>query len=155
MVTAINSLPERTRFMKGIFAWMGYDSTVVEYTCQKRAEGGTKWNYWKLWNFALEGITSFSTVPLRVWTYIGLLVSLISFVSMAYYVIRTLFWGIDVPGYASLFSIILFFGGIQLISLGVIGEYLSRVFIEAKQRPIYIVRDYYANDEDPPESEER
>ncbi|MEM8561321.1 MAG: glycosyltransferase family 2 protein [Pseudomonadota bacterium] len=139
----LRQMPERTRFSKGMFAWLGYKSTAVYYDRPKRERGHTSWSYWKLWNFALDGVTSFSTVPLRVWTYTGLAVSLLSFAYASFLVLRTLIMGVDLPGYASLMVVILFLGGVQLISLGVIGEYLGRVFIEVKQRPIYLVERVY------------
>ena len=139
----LRELPERTRFMKGLFAWLGYKSTAVFYDRPGREEGQSTWSYWKLWNFALDGLTSFSTMPLRVWTYIGLVVSLLSFGYASFLVFRTMIVGIDLPGYASLMVVILFLGGIQLISLGVLGEYLGRVFIEVKQRPIYLIDRVY------------
>lgn len=139
----LRELPERTRFMKGLFAWLGYKSTAVYYDRPGREEGESTWSYWKLWNFALDGLTSFSTVPLRVWTYIGLIVSLMSFGYASFLVFRTMIIGVDLPGYASLMVVILFLGGIQLISLGVLGEYLGRVFIEVKQRPIYLIDRVY------------
>jgi hypothetical protein len=143
VVEAIKQLPERRRFMKGIFAWVGFRSTTVEYIRDPRFAGRSRFTGWKLWNFALEGITSFSTAPLRIWTYLGLAVASVAFVYAAFIIIRTVAHGIDVPGYASLLAVILFLGGIQLIGLGVLGEYLGRVYSEAKQRPIYIVRDSY------------
>lgn len=139
----LRELPERTRFMKGLFAWLGYKSTAVYYDRPGREEGKTTWSYWKLWNFALDGLTSFSTVPLRVWTYVGLIVSLMSFGYASFLIFRTFIEGVDLPGYASLMVVILFLGGIQLISLGVLGEYLGRVFIEVKQRPIYLIDRVY------------
>ena len=139
VVEAIKRLPERSRFMKGLFAWIGYTPEVVEYDRGVRAAGDTKWNYWKLWNFALDGITSFSSLPLRVWSYIGFAVSFIAMGYLAYIIGSTLIFGLDVPGYASLMSVILFFNGISLIGIGVIGEYLARIFTEVKARPLYIV----------------
>jgi len=143
VVDAIKQLPERRRFMKGIFAWVGFRSTTIEYVRDPRVAGASRFSAWKLWNLALEGITSFSTAPLRIWTYLGLVVALLAFVYAGFIVMRTVIQGIDVPGYASLLAITLFLGGIQLIGLGVLGEYLGRVYSEAKQRPIYIVRDSY------------
>lgn len=143
VVEAIKQLPERRRFMKGIFAWVGFRSTTVEYVRDSRFVGKSRFTGWKLWNFALEGITSFSTAPLRIWTYLGLAVASLAFVYAAFIIIRTVVHGIDVPGYASLLAVTLFLGGIQLIGLGVLGEYLGRVYSEAKQRPIYIVRESY------------
>ncbi|MEA5463374.1 glycosyltransferase family 2 protein [Leptothoe sp. PORK10 BA2] len=143
VVDALKQLPERTRFMKGLFAWVGYRQTFITYDRDPRHSGQTKWNYWKLWNFALDGIVSFSSTPLRVWSYLGLMISAISFVYASFLVIRTLVLGIDLPGYASLMVAILFLGGIQLVSLGIIGEYLGRVYEEVKQRPLYLVREFY------------
>jgi glycosyltransferase involved in cell wall biosynthesis len=143
VVDRLGELPERTRFMKGLFAWLGFKSTAVEYDRPAREEGQTSWSYWKLWNFALDGLTSFSTVPLRVWTYVGMAVSLLSFLYAAFLIFRTLFLGVDTPGYASIMVVVLFLGGVQLISLGVIGEYLGRVFVEVKQRPVYLVDRVY------------
>jgi glycosyltransferase involved in cell wall biosynthesis len=143
VVEAIKQLPERRRFMKGIFAWVGFRSTTVEYVRDSRFVGKSRFTGWKLWNFALEGITSFSTAPLRIWTYLGLAVASLAFVYAGFIIMRTVIHGIDVPGYASLLAVTLFLGGIQLIGLGVLGEYLGRVYSEAKQRPIYIVRDSY------------
>ena len=143
VVDAIKQLPERRRFMKGIFAWVGFRSTTIEYVRDPRIAGASRFSAWKLWNLALEGITSFSTAPLRIWSYLGTVVASLAFVYAGFIVMRTVIYGIDVPGYASLLAVTLFLGGIQLIGLGVLGEYLGRVYSEAKQRPIYIVRDSY------------
>lgn len=143
VVEAIKKIPERNRFMKGLFAWVGYKQTSVMFDREPRAAGTTTWNYWKLWNFAIDGITSFSLLPLKIWSYVGLFISFISLLYASFLVIRTLTLGIDVPGYASLMVAILFFGGIQLITLGVIGEYLGRVYEEVKGRPLYFVRESY------------
>lgn len=140
----LRQLPERNRFMKGLFAWVGFYSIGVPYSRPARAAGQTKWNLRKLWNFALDGIFSFSTVPLRIWSYVGIVVSLVSFLYASFIIVRTVILGIDLPGYASLLTIMLFLGGIQLISLGIIGEYLGRLLIEAKQRPVYIIEGEYA-----------
>ncbi len=139
VVDAIKRLPERSRFMKGLFAWIGYEAETVEYDREARSAGETKWNYWKLWNFALDGITSFSSLPLRVWSYIGFGVSLLAMAYLGVIVSKSLIFGLDVPGYASLMSVILFFNGISLIGIGVIGEYLARIFTEVKARPLYLV----------------
>jgi len=125
---------------------VGFKQTSIEYDRAPRYQGTTKWNYWKLWNFALEGITSFSFLPLKIWSYIGLIISLISFVYASFLVIRTLIFGIDVPGYASLMVAVLFLGGVQMVSLGFIGEYLGRVYDEVKQRPLYLIRECYGFD---------
>lgn len=146
VVDALRHLPERTRFMKGLFAWVGFRQTAVLYDRAPRHAGRTTWNYWRLWNFALDGITSFSTIPLRVWTYVGLGVSLVAFLFAAAVVVRTLLYGADVPGYASLMVVMLFLGGIQLITLGVIGEYIGRIYTEVKGRPLYLVREAFGFD---------
>jgi glycosyltransferase involved in cell wall biosynthesis len=143
VVEAIKRLPERTRFMKGLFAWVGYKQTAVLFDREPRYSGKTSWNYWKLWNFALDGIISFSFLPLKVWSYVGISISLISFIYALLLVVRTLIFGVDVPGYASLIVAILFLGGIQLITLGLLGEYLGRVYEEVKARPLYLVREEY------------
>ena len=143
VVEAIKQLPERTRFMKGLFAWVGYKQTSVLFDREPRHLGKSTWNYWKLWNFALDGIISFSFLPLKVWSYIGVAISFVTLLYAVMLVIRTLIFGVDVPGYASLMVAILFLGGIQLITLGVIGEYLGRVYEEVKGRPLYFVREEY------------
>jgi glycosyltransferase involved in cell wall biosynthesis len=140
VVDALRQLPERQRFMKGLFSWVGFRTEVVEYQRAPRAAGQSKFGGWKLWNLALEGFTSFSTVPLRLWTYVGFGGALLTSLYAAAIFVRTLVWGIDVPGYASLLIAILFFGSLQLISLGVLGEYIGRIYIESKQRPLYVVR---------------
>jgi glycosyltransferase involved in cell wall biosynthesis len=140
VVDALKTLPERRRFMKGLFAWLGFRTRCIEYSRQPRSAGLSKFSGWKLWNFALEGITSFSTMPLRVWMYLGLVVAALAFAYLAFVVTQTLIHGVDVPGYASLLATILFLGGVQLIGIGVLGEYVGRIYIEAKQRPIYLVR---------------
>ena len=144
VVDALKSLPESCRFMKGLFAWLGFRTTSVDYVRPVRSHGKSHFSGWKLWNFALEGITSFSTLPLRIWTYTGLLVSLLSFLYALIIILRVLLLGVDVPGYASLLVSIFFLGGIQLIGIGVLGEYLGRTYIESKNRPAYIVRKVYA-----------
>lgn len=141
VVNAVKSLRENCRFMKGIFAWVGFRTTIVDYKVEPREHGQTSFNMWKLWNFAVEGITSFSTVPLRVWSYFGGLISLLAFVYGLYLIVKTLLLGVETPGYASLMVVLLFTAGVQLISIGILGEYLGRVFSEAKRRPSYIVRE--------------
>jgi glycosyltransferase involved in cell wall biosynthesis len=140
VVDVLCKLPERQRFMKGLFSWVGYEPAIIDYVREKRASGHTKFNWWRLWNLGLEGITSFSTTPLRIWMYLGVIISATSFVYGGFIVVRTLVFGVDVPGYASLLVAILFLGGIQLMSLGVIGEYVGRIYMETKGRPIYVVR---------------
>ena len=140
VVDALKTLPERQRFMKGLFAWIGFKTVAVDYARRSRASGASKFSGWRLWNFALEGITSFSTVPLRVWTYVGALGALATFLYALFIIARVLILGIDVPGYASLLVAILFLGSLQLLSVGVLGEYIGRVYLETKQRPVYVVR---------------
>ena len=139
VVDSLGTLRERRRFMKGLYAWVGFPRVSVPYPRERRRGGMSKWNYWKLWNFALEGITSFSTAPLRIATYLGFLVAFVGFVYGLAIIIGTLIYGNPVPGYPSLLVVILFLGGVQLVALGVIGEYLGRTFEESKQRPIYFV----------------
>lgn len=140
VVRALRVLPERNRFMKGLFAWVGFRGTTIDYDAQPRAAGVSTFGFWRLWNFALDGITAFSTWPLRVWSYIGLGIAALSLIYASWIVVSTLIYGIDVPGFASLITLILFLGSIQLISLGVLGEYVGRILIEVKRRPLYIVR---------------
>lgn len=140
VVHAIRKLPERQRFMKGIFAWVGFKTVTISYTREARANGASKFTGWKLWNFALEGITSFTTIPLRIWTYVGLAGASLSALYACIIIMRTLIHGVDVPGYASLLVAVLFMGSLQLVSVGLIGEYIGRVYVESKQRPIYIIR---------------
>jgi glycosyltransferase involved in cell wall biosynthesis len=146
VVDAIKQLPERNRFMKGLFAWVGFKQTSILYDRPSRYKGETTWNYWRLWNFALDGITSFSFIPLKVWSYIGLLVAIPAFFYASFLVIRTVLFGVDLPGYASIMVAVLFLGGVQLVSLGVLGEYLGRVYEEVKGRPLYLVRESYGFD---------
>ncbi|WP_175662999.1 glycosyltransferase family 2 protein [Burkholderia ambifaria] len=148
VVDALRALPERRRFMKGLFAWVGFRTAIIEYTRAPRSGGRSKFSGWRRWNFALEGITSFSTVPLRVWTYVGITFAMLSLVYGAFIVVRTLFFGNPVHGYPSLISVVLFVGGIQLIGIGVIGEYLGRIYHESKQRPVYLVRRRYRAERD-------
>ena len=140
-VDALKRMPERNRFMKGLFAWVGYRQTAVMYDREKRHAGTTKWNYWRLWNFALDGITGFSSIPLRIWTYIGMIVSVLAFLYALFLIGLKIVHGNDVPGYSSLMVAVLFLGGIQLITLGVLGEYMARIFDEVKGRPLYLVRE--------------
>ena len=141
VVDVIRALPERNRFMKGLFAWAGFRQAAVFYSRQARQAGTSKFGYWKLWTFALDGITSTSTVPLRVWSYLGGLIALFALAWAAFITVRTLVLGIDLPGYASIIVAVLFLGGLQLLSLGIIGEYVGRILVEAKQRPVYVVRE--------------
>ena len=143
VLNAIQKLPENQRFMKGIFAWVGFRTATVEYKRDNRKAGKTSFNGWKLWNFALDGITSFSNIPLRIWLYIGTFISFLTFLYGSFIILRTLILGVDVPGYASLLTVILFLGGIQLVGIGALGEYIGRIYMESKRRPLYIVEDEY------------
>ncbi len=140
---AMRLLPERGRFMKGLFAWVGFSSVAVPYVRPARRLGQTKWNYWRLWNFALDGIVSFSTAPLRIWTYFGAVLALVAVAYAAFIALHRVLLGADVPGYASLIIVLLFSTAANLISLGMIGEYVSRLFVETKQRPIYLLEGVY------------
>ncbi|MGZ8359263.1 MAG: glycosyltransferase family 2 protein [Allosphingosinicella sp.] len=140
VVEIIKTMPERNRFMKGLFAWSGFRQAAVEYERAPRAVGETKFRYWKLWTLALDGITSASTMPLRIWSYIGVVIAFFSLLYAIYVAVKTVVFGSDVAGYPSLMVAILFFGGLQLISLGVLGEYVGRILIETKRRPLYVVR---------------
>ncbi len=141
VVDVVKSFPERKRFMKGLFSLAGFKSAVVGYKRPNRLKGESKWNYWRLWNYALDGVTSFSTFPLKISMYFGFLVTLAAFLRGSWIIFKVLFFGIEVPGYASLMTTLLFFGGIQLMSLGIIGEYIGRIYMETKQRPIYVIRE--------------
>jgi glycosyltransferase involved in cell wall biosynthesis len=148
VVDVIRQMPERNRFMKGLFAWSGFRQAAVEYERVPRTVGKTKFRYWKLWTLALDGITSGSTAPLRIWSYVGVVIAFFAFLYASFLIIRTLAFGIEMPGYASLMVAILFFGGLQLISLGVLGEYVGRILVETKQRPLYVVRKTIGVDEE-------
>jgi glycosyltransferase involved in cell wall biosynthesis len=141
VVDVIRAMPERNRFMKGLFAWAGFKQAAVEYDRAERETGTTKYNYWKLWTLALDGITSASTVPLRIWSYVGAVVALFAIGFAGWLAVDTMIFGNPVPGYASIMTSVLFLGGVQLISLGVLGEYVGRILTETKQRPLYVVRD--------------
>ncbi|NNA99533.1 glycosyltransferase family 2 protein [Pseudomonas gessardii] len=140
VVDEIKMLPERHLFMKGLLSWVGFDTAIVEYTRANRVAGISKFNGWKLWNLALEGITSFSTIPLRMWTYLGMLVATASLFYALWMVTDKLIWGNTVPGYPSIMTAILFLGGVQLIGIGVLGEYVGRIYMESKRRPKYIIK---------------
>lgn len=143
VVDAFLTLTERTRFNKGLFTWLGFREYKLYHKRVERVSGTSKWNYFKLFNFAFDGITSFSTAPLKIWTYLGVAVSLLAFLYGSFIIIKTLVLGIDLPGYASLAAMLLFFSGIQLIGIGVLGEYVGRLFIESKKRPLYVIRKVY------------
>jgi len=140
VVENIKKLPEINLFMKGILSWVGGRTDIVEYSRAERSAGQSKFNGWKLWNLALEGITSFSTFPLRVWTYIGLSVSAFSLFYAMWMIIDKVIWGNPVPGYPSIMTAILFLGGIQLIGIGILGEYIGRIYLESKKRPKYLIK---------------
>jgi len=146
IIDQLKQLPERQRFMKGMFSWIGATTKYVDFTRQKRVNSKTKFSNWKLWNFAIEGITSFSTLPLRIWTYIGFFISLISFIYASCIIGKTIFYGADLPGYSSMIVAILFLGGIQIMGIGVLGEYLGRIYFESKKRPIYLIRNILKSD---------
>ncbi|QQG50885.1 MAG: glycosyltransferase family 2 protein [Candidatus Saccharibacteria bacterium] len=146
-VDALRQIRESQRYTKGMFSWIGYKKKEITYNRDPRVAGETKWNYFKLVDLAIEGIVSFTTSPLRFSTYTGLVVSFFAFAYMLYLVIRTLFFGTDLAGYPSMMAAILFLGGVQLLSLGVIGEYIGRIFNETKNRPLYFVEEYHPSDE--------
>ena len=138
-LAALRQLRERHRFMKGLFGWVGFAQVAIPYQREARVAGNSKFNLWKLWNFALEGITSFSTAPLRLATYLGVMTALVAFVYALWIVGKALAWGDPVAGWPTMMSVILFLGGVQLIALGLIGEYLGRLYMESKQRPLYLI----------------
>jgi len=140
VIEALNALPEGRRFMKGLFAWVGFKTTTIDYRRDVRAAGTSKFNAWKLWNFAIEGIASFSISPLKIWTYLGLVVAFAAILWGGWIALRTLVWGVDLPGYASLLVAVLLLGGLQLMGIGMIGEYLGRTFLESKRRPAFLIR---------------
>jgi len=148
VVDVLVRLPERTRFMKGLFAWVGFKQASITFDRQPRHAGDTKWSYWRLWNFALDAITSFSSMPLKIWSYIGVACSLFAFLFALFLIGLKIIRGVDLPGYPSLMVAVLFFGGVQLISLGIIGEYLARMYSEVKGRPLYLVRDRWGFEEE-------
>lgn len=139
VVVTLNSIEERGRFMKGLYAWVGYKSVAVPFEVQKRAAGASSWKFSRLTELALTGITLFSDIPLRIWSLVGFTISLIAFLYALYIVTVTMISGVDVPGFATLVVAIMFFGGIQLLSIGILGEYIARIFNEVKRRPKYIV----------------
>ncbi len=141
-LAALRELRERHRFMKGLFGWVGFNGAEIAYEREARIAGRSKFNFWKLWNLALEGITSFSTAPLRISTYLGLLTALVALGYGFYVIVKALMYGDPVAGWPSMMAVILFLGGVQLIALGMIGEYLGRLYVEAKQRPLYVVADW-------------
>ena len=147
VIKSVLELKEYYRFSKGIFSWVGYNTYYMPYTVKERATGTTKWSFKKLFKYALDGIISFTTAPLKMATYIGLISSFASIVYLIFVIIQKLAWGIDIPGYATIITLILFLGGMQLFSLGIIGEYIGRNYIETKNRPIYIAKEILENKE--------
>ena len=141
-VLSLRKIREKNRFMKGLFSWVGYNQKAVLYERNQRAAGKTKWNYWRLWNFAIDGITSFTVAPLKWATYFGAVVSFCSFLYASFIIFKTIVYGDPVKGYPSLAVIVLFFGGLQMFSIGLIGEYLGRMFVETKNRPLYLIREH-------------
>jgi glycosyltransferase involved in cell wall biosynthesis len=141
VVEALKSLPERTRFMKGLFSWVGFKQIGVDYAREGRAAGKTSWRIWKLWNFALDGITTSSTLPLRIWTYFGLAIAMVAMGWGLYLIARTMVLGIDVPGYASIMVAVSFLGAINIVATGILGEYIGRIHAEVRNRPLYLVRE--------------
>lgn len=139
VLDVINRMPERTRYMKGMLSWPGFSRTTVTYDRPERYAGKTKWRFSRLWRLALDGIFSFSTLPLKVWTYLGFILSIMSFLYLLTVIVKTTVMGIDVPGYASILSTVLFIGGVNLMGIGILGEYIGRIFIEVKGRPIYVI----------------
>lgn len=152
VISALNQLQERERYMKGLYAWVGFQSKGIYFTVQPRAAGKSSWNFFRLVELAITGITSFSDLPLRVWSIIGAFISLLAFIYGSFIVIKTLIGGVDFPGFATLIVAIMFLGGIQLLSVGILGEYISRIFNEVKQRPKYIIGEAIGFDEDKPEA---
>ncbi|GAB1596545.1 glycosyltransferase family 2 protein [Lysobacter claricitrinus] len=147
-LAALRQLRERHRFMKGLFGWVGYRHVAIPYERDPRLAGGSKFNFWRLWNFAIEGITSFSTAPLRLATYMGLLTAALAFLYAMWIVIKAFAWGDPVAGWPTMMAVILFLGGVQLIALGLIGEYLGRLYDESKRRPLYLVDEFRPADAD-------
>jgi glycosyltransferase involved in cell wall biosynthesis len=145
-VEALRQIRESQRYTKGMFSWIGYKKKEITYERDPRAAGETKWNYFKLVNLAIDGITSFTTSPLRISSVFGILVSISAFIYIIYLVIRTIAFGTDLAGYPSMMAVILFLGGLQLLSLGIIGEYIGRIFNETKNRPTYFIEEYHSSD---------
>ena len=145
VVDALKQLTERQRFMKGLFAWVGFNTTTVEYSRDHRSAGSTKYSWFSLLNLALEGLTSFSIAPLRLCTYAGSIIGAATLLYAGYILMRTLLRGVDVPGYASLLVAVLFLGSLQLIGIGLLGEYVGRIYVETKRRPAYIIRKFHKN----------
>ena len=141
--TSLKPKTDPTPAIKGLFAWVGFETVTLDYVRDPRKAGSTKFSGLKLWNFALEGFTSFSTIPLKLWTYIGGMGAIVTFFYASFIVLRTIIYGIDLPGYASLLVVVLFFGSLQLISVGILGEYIGRIYMETKNRPVYLIKKRY------------
>lgn len=146
MINAIIAMSEVQRFSKGIFSWVGFKTKWIKFENVERAAGETKWSFWKLFSYALDGITAFSTFPLKLASFIGSIISLSAFVYLIYIIVKTIIYGKDFPGYASTITLILFIGGIIILSLGILGEYVSKIYMEVKNRPIYIIRETNVDD---------
>ncbi|KFJ42569.1 glycosyltransferase family 2 protein [Francisella philomiragia] len=145
-INAFLELKEKVRFNKGLLTWIGFKEKIVYHAREERVAGQTKWNYWKLFKFSIDGITSFSRAPLEIWSYIGVFVAFMSFLYGSFFILKSLVFGIDVPGYPSLITFILFFSGLQMIGIGMLGSYIGRIFIETKHRPLYIVREVHRSE---------
>ena len=141
VVDAINALPERRRFMKGIYGWVGFKQATVPYEREPRSAGTSAWTYWRLWNFALDGVTSFSTLPLRLWTYVGLSVFALSSALTLFFLTLFILGRVIIPGFYWIVLLILFFGALQMVTMGIIGEYVGRIYEETKRRPLYVIRE--------------
>src|SRR3989338_9204661 len=154
-IEALQQIRERERYTKGFFSWIGYKKKEITYIRDPRAAGETKWNYFKLFNLAIDGIVSFTTAPLRISTILGIAISFFAFFYILIVIARTLFYGVDIAGYPSMMAVILFLGGVQLLSLGIIGEYIGRIFNETKQRPLYLIEEYHATSPVIPEFQDK
>ena len=148
VVDVLRGMGERVRFNKALFSWVGFETAEVTFERPKRESGTSAWSYWKLWNFALDGIFSSSTMPLRIWTYAGMTMALLSFLYAAFIFLRTIIFGIDLPGYASTLILILVFGGLNLFAIGILGEYIGRIYSEVRARPLYVLRSVHSAGED-------
>lgn len=140
VVDALRNLSERSRFNKALYSWAGFACETVEFTRERHSAGTTKWKYWRLWNFALDGLTASTTAPLRIWTYVGAFTAIAAFAYAAFIVIRTVIYGVDSPGYASMLTVVLFMGGLNMRALGIMGEYVGRIAKEVRGRPLYVVQ---------------
>lgn len=154
-IDALKRIRESERYTKGFFSWIGFKKKEIKYVRDPRAAGETKWNYFKLFNLAIDGIVSFTTAPLRISTFLGIAISFFAFVYILIVIARTFWYGIDLAGYPSMMAVILFLGGVQLLSLGIIGEYIGRIFNETKQRPLYLVEEYHATSPVIPEFQDK